>query len=230
MYSLMVTSTVVYETNYMYNYKGSSVVMLTVGRGGGTGFRVTAPSGDSYILTNNHICKDNKTLTARWEDQVEEIKVLEKYPSHDLCLLEDLEEIPSLDVAGSLNIHERVWLIGHPALRQLTLESGHFVGKTNIKLWTQCSEEEIDAQVEGFNPDRSLEEVLEDIIMLSAGYCLKSTSANHINNISYPGNSGSPVLNKWGNVVGVLFAGMRGQPTASYVVPLEDIQEFLKDR
>ena len=228
-YGLTITCAIMYETNFMYNYKGSSVVMLRAWQSGGTGFRVEAPSGKTFILTNAHVCGNEKSLAAHYGDKEKEIKVIEKYKEHDLCLLEDIEDIPALDVADSLDSHERLWLIGHPALRQLTLESGHFVGNTNINLWTRCSQKEIKEQLKKYEEIKDLDGLLK-VMKLSSGYCEKRTNANYINNISYGGNSGSPVLNKWGNVSGVLFAGYRGQPTASYMVPLHHIHKFLADK
>lgn len=47
--------------------------------------------------------------------------------------------------------------------------------------------------------------------------------------ISYPGNSGSPVVNKFGNVVGILFAGYSlNFVNLNIVVPLEDLERELK--
>ena len=58
---------------------------------------------------------------------------------------------------------------------------------------------------------------------------LKSTA------LSYPGNSGSPVVNRYGNVVGILYAGYPSDYTnVNYVVPLEfikaDFEQYLYER
>lgn len=49
-----------------------------------------------------------------------------------------------------------------------------------------------------------------------------------ISSITYPGNSGSPVVNVFGNIVGLLFARERGYHTEGMVVPLEAVQDFLE--
>lgn len=44
---------------------------------------------------------------------------------------------------------------------------------------------------------------------------------------TYPGNSGSPVVNWFGNVIGVIFAGKPGAPTMGFAVPKADLIKFL---
>lgn len=199
------TSLIGFE-QYLYTYKGKSVVMLTKStakRSGGTGFQVLTPSGKQYTLSNAHVCRGSNQLIAfdhKKESHV--LKVIELDVFHDLCILEPISHLPALDVAKEFYVHERIWLVGHPALRPLTLESGHYAGNLDMTIWEQCP----------------------------IGICVVKRNANYINNIAYGGNSGSPVLDMLGNVVGVLFAGRPDQPTASYTVPLYAIKRFLKNK
>jgi S1-C subfamily serine protease len=232
--SLVAVCAVSFEA-YLYEYKGASVVKLTktyAARSGGTGFQVLAPSGKQYTLTNAHICEIADTLIAHDQDQnTYEVKVIEINKKHDLCIMEPIEELRPLKVASNISLHERVWLIGHPALRPLTLESGHFAGNVEIGLYTKCSKEKLEEQLNKITEDdiKTIDD-LEKLLMLLSGFCVKKMTAQYINNIAYGGNSGSPVVNKFGNVVGVLFAGRRDQPTASYTVPFSEIVDFLQDK
>lgn len=219
---------------FLYDYKGNSVVKITrstLGRSGGTGFQIKTNSGKRYTLTNAHICQMGQSLIAHKQNgDVQRIRVVEISKEHDLCIMEPVRGLRALKIAATISLHERVWLVGHPALRPLTLESGHFVGNIDINLLTSCSSAENKKQLESFKLDPTNRNSMFIFISLLRGYCTKQLSSQHINNIAYGGNSGSPVLNKWGNVIGVLFAGSPSQPTASYTVPLKEIHNFLSDK
>jgi S1-C subfamily serine protease len=204
---------------YIYDYKGSSVVYLRGSRSGGTGFVVRNHKGRKYTMTNAHICrlkdKDGFLQYETEEGKKGKVKVLEMYELHDLCVTEPVEDLPALSVAKYLDKHESVWLIGHPGLRPLTLENGYFIDYTDINVSGACKKIKVDS-------------VLDKILkQYRLNYCTNKYKAGYVNTISYGGNSGSPVLNKWGNVIGVLFAGARSQNTSSYIVPIWHVKKFL---
>lgn len=221
--AILPATAILYES-YMYNYKGQSVIKLyKKGSGGGTGFQIMAPNGVQYTLTNAHICHIDDELTAEDHsgEEIGTLRVLKIYPEHDLCIMEGVPALPALKLADSIQARERVWLIGYPALRPLTLESGHFAGIMNIRVFTQC--EEYGTKKMNINGKDAIVKYRALIP------CIRPYKSQYINNISYGGNSGSPVLDKWGNVVGVLFAGRRDQPTSSFTVPHSAIKAFLDE-
>ena len=89
--------------SYLYTYKGSSVVKLTKtynGKRGGTGFQVKAPSGKQYTLTNAHICAAGNKLIAHTQyGKKVEVKVIEIYKKHDLCIMDPVKEVRPLKIA-----------------------------------------------------------------------------------------------------------------------------------
>lgn len=52
--------------------------------------------------------------------------------------------------------------------------------------------------------------------------------ANQITVHTYPGNSGSPIFNRWGRVVGLIYAGHQRVYNLGFYVPLRSIKEFLR--
>lgn len=214
------------KDSYYRDYVGDAVVriMNIEKTGGGTGFHVEAESGKTYILTNAHICevaKDGKLLVEKNGEEMIR-NVIKVYEQHDLCLVEAMPEAEGvLEIADSLDVGDDIVLIGHPGLRSLTLAQGEFIGQDTIEMLdskifkaSECS-------------GKWMEHPMITLLYGRDGLCIQSFVTSAISAIHYGGNSGSPVVNKYGNVVGVLFAGSE-QVTDAHMVPLNNVKDFLK--
>jgi S1-C subfamily serine protease len=211
---------------YYRDYVGDAVVriMNLEKSGGGTGFHVEAKSGKTYILTNAHICevaKDGKLLVEKNGEEMIR-NVIKVYDQHDLCLVQAMPEPEGvLEVADSIDIGDDIAVLGHPGLRDLTLAKGEFIGQDIIQMLNIKIEKEEDCSGKWYE-----NEML--IFFIGQPYaCLESFVTSAISAPIYGGNSGSPAVNKYGNVVGVVFAGSE-QVHDSHMVPLNNVKDFLK--
>lgn len=210
---------------YYRNVVGSNVVRVynVEKTSGGTGFHVKAASGKIFILTNKHVCEladKNDRVLIEQNGQAKIKKVVARYEHHDLCLVEPIQEERFIDVADSSHNGEDIIVVGHPGLRRLTLAHGEFIGPEIIQLAMlvdsalQCKGRIIEDPMVQFFYNKLV--------------CVEQFRSSAISSPIYGGNSGSPVLNIWGNVIGVVFAGNRSQANDGYMVPLNYVKDFLK--
>lgn len=205
--------------HYLYDIKGMSVVKLLGDMSGGTGFQVKY-EGKQYTLTNYHICavadEEDTLQSTDYFGNTRRLKVIARYDKNDLCVLEPISFLPAIRLANSYYMHEQIYLVGHPRLEALTMQTASLVAKYFINIMLPCEEQTYKSKCVGTSSS-------------SKSYCMRTFETLHANVISYGGNSGSPVLDDFGNLIGVLFAGQRSAVTASYIVPLEYVKDFLKN-
>lgn len=215
------------HSTYIRSYVGSKTVMIKKGRSGGSGFFVETPSGKTYILTNRHVCDLSQdgylTVISHSDHEIENKKIIKKYDDHDLCLVESIEGHTGLDLASFIYIGQTIGIMGNPKLQPLTFSRGEFIGNKTIKVLL------------GYNIPKEKcrgEVVNTNFINLFFGRfsaCVGTYNAGQVTAYSRGGSSGSAVVNFFGNIVGVLFAGNRNDQFESFIVPLEDVQSFLRD-
>lgn len=205
---------------YIRNYVGSQVVLLTnkAGNSGGTGFAVKAPSGDVYTLTNAHVCRiEGGLYTTLKNGRRVSLKIVEVSDVTDLCLLSGIKNMRGLDVASGVGIGEEMGLVGHPRLMPLTLSRGQLIGYGQALVLVSF----------GMCPDSLEPPTYFNGNTPFGPVCVMGVEAGFTNIIALPGNSGSPVVNIFGNVVGVLFAS-DSEANWGLIVPLSDVKNFLK--
>lgn len=201
------------------------IVKTERGYNGGTGFQITAPSGNTYFLTNRHVCgiTEDDTLPVELEDGRSVIvRKLEVSKTTDLCLTTSVGTAPGLELAGDYEVGQDIAVVGHPRLEAKTPTRGIITNKQTIELYQDVkSEEECTDKYTG-----SVKEILA-WGLFPVKVCSTMIKSYRTTAIIYGGNSGSPVVNFWGNVVGIVFAADNVM-NLGYAVPLEDIKEFLK--
>jgi S1-C subfamily serine protease len=221
--------------------------------GGGTGFLVKAPSGKTFIVTNRHVCDDSKDgsmwVTVDGMTQDRKLKILKKSDQADLCLMEPIPGIEGLDIGDTPAVGDDVIYIGHPRLQARTYVSGELVGtkiETVIRgqVGKEISEAECKASKDSYiadtyeiylilrrlardvTPTQSIESLFKTSNKVTV--CYERGQAYVTTLDVYGGASGSPMVNVYGEVVGVIYAGEQGQ--WGYAVILAELKQLLKGR
>jgi S1-C subfamily serine protease len=208
------------DTLRFENLQKSVVMINPLGTesSGGTGFIMNTQRGN-VIITNAHICE---VLGVSGLGQVRiptEAKprlahVVKISSRADLCMMTAFDDIEGLTLGSAPSLNDLVHVVGHPLLQPSTPISGRIVAKT-IAL--------IPSVIDRCEPRRGSSVAGTFLFM-----CWNAYNANMSTLVIYPGNSGSPVVNFYGNVIGVVFASNR-ITIHGLLVTFQDLKEFLEE-
>lgn len=199
-------------------------------QGGGTGFAIRGKSGHRYIMTNAHICqmyKGGKIATIQEQDgTMLDREIIQISDQTDLCLIEGVKNLRPLDLANFAYVGQTVAVVGHPELMPLNISFGDILGEHPTDVILGMIPETM-SQSDCNHSNYRIEHVDSGMFGV-LDLCIEEVNAYQTTATSMPGNSGSPVVNWRGQLIGVLFAGDQKVYWGSVVV-LEDVKDFLSD-
>lgn len=228
----------------IYPEVAPAIVMVKVADGHGTGFFI---SPDGWLITNNHVAEgaayshDHRGNVARilmgkigddgWmqgpDTEVDAIvyKISER---QDLALLKIVElpdgvsKVPFLKVAAKLpGPGADVVSIGHPGIGNMwSVRDGQITGTGNFP----GDDSEDIAYRMSLSPEQ--QQLYIDSLKESGRQLRVYQSNLEI----HPGDSGGPVCNKKGEVVGVTFAFRGEQTTVTLHIHHDELVSFIKDK
>ena len=204
---LVVFSLVIHSENSDIFEKSNLSVVAVLGEHSlGSGVII---SRDGYVLTNWHVIKDEKDFKVLtlgeggYEENLREAEVVKYSITSDLALLK-LKSFPQdMQVARLSQVMPNVG------------DSVHAIGHPHGEIWSY-SKGYISAHRQDYSWDVGEQNYRGDVYQMQ-------TPIN-------PGNSGGPLLNDYGNVVGInTFINTRGQGI-TYAVTVREIIKFLTSK
>jgi S1-C subfamily serine protease len=147
------------------------------------------------------------------------LKILRISNRYDLCLLSGIRGLTPLKIASkSPKFGQRAFVLGHPYLSPQTLSIGRIRGKSVIEVGSIISGEQ------EYKDCKDSGGRIRNYVFFEA--CIYEQSALDTTIEIYPGNSGSPVVDSYGRLISVVFAG-NSATNDGFLVPYEFLEDFL---
>lgn len=159
-------------------------------------------SKNGYILTNSHCVADSKSIKLYLADKsVAVAKIIYDNPVSDLAIIKSSVQIPYLEIGSSddLNVGQDVLAVGTP----LSLTLAHSFTKGIVSALNRT------LKVGGENGEGYMQNLIQHDASLN------------------PGNSGGPLINKKGQVVGINTLKITSGEGVGFAIPSKSFESLL---
>jgi S1-C subfamily serine protease len=162
----------------------------------GSGFHVKNSKGKMFLLTNKHVCgEDLNTKVTIYKNNTEfDTEIIKLSKKKDLCALKPFPNAKSYSFNHRLYINEPVSVVGYPSNYPLYVSKGDIIGSISYEYPIDTSSK-ADCESQGGYWSSVL------ILTLKIHHCIFSNKMLVSTNSVRPGNSGSPLVDFFGNVV-----------------------------
>ena len=213
------------------------------GRGGGTGFYVRF-KGKTKMLTNAHVCGASKKMHViapgdetdyKSVAKIPAVKVIKQDVFKDLCMLEPFDKkIKGLAIADGVDKFDRSYTLGFPLGVKIFSKGLIQETITQTKTFPNLAPEACPGffvDIRKIKPQNEAH-AMQLFMMLFQGVitlCDVDQELLVISNIINYGSSGSPVVDVFGNLIGVVTIAIGENAMAGGMVRRIDFVDFLSD-
>jgi len=180
--------------------------------------------GYRAIVTNSHVCQlanKNEELYVKMnlETKLEKVHVIIRDRKHDICLVTVPKTFRSFGLRLGMQPHEGdpVHVLGFPFGNRKSFVFGEWTGEQDITIQYNYTKKQCPGTFKTVNTLFGLYDV-----------CFIKITAGEITASTFPGNSGSAVVDNRGLVVGTLFAGSGASTVSNYIVPVRFLKKLFK--
>jgi S1-C subfamily serine protease len=214
-----------FHADYLRDKVGSNVFLMhsVQGRPVGTGFLLNTEKRGQVLISNAHVCDTAGDLVKlSKDDEIGSAVKIKKDVENDLCMLskpKGFKATAGLDLDAKVVKGENVAVLGHPQAMPLTLSRGQIISRGMLAVGSPIMDEEQlkSCEASGGEPKFSLFFVV----------CVRQYDAYFTTVPGIAGNSGSPVVNFWGEVVAVIFAS--GPANWLSAIPGDKLKAFISE-
>lgn len=179
----------------------------------------------SYMISNWHVCRYFTKSVATNEKRkiAETVKIVKTLPEKDLCIL-TTTRTDGLEIGSDVGEKASIYTAGYPEYSQtIQLRSGHT---------TSFHEEDLNYGSISCPKTFEMNPTIDPLTKQTITMCKNKQMIMDTNLEGTGGNSGSPVVNSKGQLVGIVHSRTEGKPaddhhnTLNYI-PVSDLVKFL---